>query len=48
MWDSLIEEAHRYVAEYGYWAVFLGVFLENFGLPTPGESLMIEIGRAHV
>ncbi len=41
MWDSLIEEAQRYVGEYGYWAVFLGVFLENFGLPTPGESLMI-------
>ena len=41
MWDSLIEEAQHYVGEYGYWAVFLGVFLENFGLPTPGESLMI-------
>jgi len=38
---SLLDEAQRYVAEYGYSVVFLGVFLESFGLPTPGESLMI-------
>jgi membrane protein DedA with SNARE-associated domain len=41
MLDSLLGEAQRYVSDYGYTAVFLGVFLENFGLPTPGESLMI-------
>jgi len=41
MLDSLIGEAQRYVSDYGYTAVFLGVFLESFGLPTPGESLMI-------
>ncbi|MGA1473625.1 MAG: DedA family protein [Prochlorothrix sp.] len=27
--------------EYGYWAVFLGIFLENTGLPLPGESLTL-------
>jgi len=41
MLDSLLGEAQRYVGDYGYTAVFLGVFLESFGLPTPGESLMI-------
>ena len=41
MLDSLIGEAQRYVSDYGYTAVFLGVLLESFGLPTPGESLMI-------
>src|SRR3984893_3836204 len=41
MLDSLIGEAQRYVSDYGYTAVLLGVFLESFGLPTPGESLMI-------
>lgn len=41
MFAGLLDEAQRYVAEYGYSVVFLGVFLESFGLPTPGESLMI-------
>jgi len=41
MLGGLFEEAQRYVGDYGYTAVFLGVFLESFGLPTPGESLMI-------
>ena len=41
MLESFIGEAQRYVHDYGYTAVFLGVFLESFGLPTPGESLMI-------
>ena len=41
MLESFLGEAQRYVSEYGYTAVFLGVFLESFGLPTPGESLMI-------
>jgi|SRR5215470_10963692 len=41
MLESFLGEAQRYVSDYGYTAVFLGVFLESFGLPTPGESLMI-------
>ncbi|HEV3177683.1 MAG TPA: DedA family protein [Stellaceae bacterium] len=41
MLESFLGEAQRYVNDYGYTAVFLGVFLESFGLPTPGESLMI-------
>jgi len=41
MLDSFLAEARRYVSDYGYGAIFLGVFLESFGLPAPGESLMI-------
>ena len=41
MFDSVLGEAQRWVADYGYVAIFVGVFLENFGMPTPGESLMI-------
>jgi membrane protein DedA with SNARE-associated domain len=27
--------------KYGYWAVFFGIFLENLGLPIPGETVTI-------
>ncbi len=26
---------------FGYWAIFFGILLENFGIPIPGESLLI-------
>jgi membrane protein DedA with SNARE-associated domain len=38
---SFYAEAHHYIAQYGYAAVGLGILLENFGLPTPGETLLI-------
>jgi membrane protein DedA with SNARE-associated domain len=41
MLDTFLAEAQHYVVNYGYGAVFLGVFLESFGLPTPGETLMV-------
>lgn len=31
-------------AKYGYAAVFLGVFLENTGLPVPGETMVLAGG----
>ena len=34
-------EVHHYVAQYGYLAVTVGIMLEDFGLPMPGESLLI-------
>lgn len=34
-------EAHHYIGQYGYAAVALGILLEDFGLPTPGETLLI-------
>ena len=27
--------------EYGYWAVFLGIVLENMGIPIPGETITL-------
>lgn len=31
----------QYVHDYGYLAVFVGIFLEDFGLPVPGETLLV-------
>lgn len=31
----------HYIEHYGYLAVALGILLEDFGLPTPGETLLI-------
>lgn len=30
-----------YIHHYGYWAVFFAIFLEDFGLPMPGETTLI-------
>jgi membrane protein DedA with SNARE-associated domain len=38
--DFFGEVAH-YVSQYGYLAVGLGILLEDFGMPTPGETLLI-------
>lgn len=35
--DTIQEIAH----EYGYWAVFLGIMLENMGIPLPGETITL-------
>jgi membrane protein DedA with SNARE-associated domain len=34
-------EIERVVGDYGYLAVALGILLEDFGLPTPGETMLI-------
>ncbi len=34
----MIEELAQ---QYGYWAVFVGILLENLGLPIPGETVTI-------
>ncbi len=31
-------------ARFGYWAVFVGVFLENAGVPVPGETTVLAGG----
>jgi membrane protein DedA with SNARE-associated domain len=31
----------HYIQHYGYFAVALGILLEDFGLPAPGETLLI-------
>jgi membrane protein DedA with SNARE-associated domain len=38
---GLFGELERIVRDYGYVAVSLGILLEDFGLPTPGETLLI-------
>lgn len=30
-----------YIQQYGYWAIFFSIFLEDFGLPLPGETVLI-------
>ena len=30
-----------YLDHYGYWAIFGALLLENFGMPVPGETLLI-------
>jgi membrane protein DedA with SNARE-associated domain len=46
---SLFGEVQPYIADYGYLAVSGGILLEDFGLPTPGETLLIAgaIAAAH-
>jgi len=31
----------HFFARYGYWVIFLGVMLENAGLPLPGETVLL-------
>jgi membrane protein DedA with SNARE-associated domain len=35
------EVIEQIAQKYGYWAVFFGIFLENLGLPIPGETVTI-------
>ena len=41
--DSL-QLIEHYMLLYGYWAVFLGVMLENAGVPVPGETILLIAG----
>ncbi|MEJ2039378.1 MAG: DedA family protein [Desulfosarcinaceae bacterium] len=36
-----LQQVQPYLAKYGYWAVLFGVLLEDFGVPVPGETLLI-------
>jgi len=33
-----------YFQQYGYWVVFVGVMLENAGVPIPGETILLAAG----
>ncbi len=39
-----VEAIQALAQQYGYWAVFLGILLENIGLPIPGETLTLAGG----
>lgn len=36
-----LEQIQEIANEYGYWAVFIGITLENTGIPIPGETITI-------
>jgi membrane protein DedA with SNARE-associated domain len=39
--ETLLLQLKPYLDHYGYWAVFGAVLLEDFGVPLPGESMLI-------
>ena len=41
-----LERVLDWYADYGYWAVFVPVFLETAGLPLPGETSLLFAGVA--
>jgi membrane protein DedA with SNARE-associated domain len=36
-----VETIQIFAQQYGYWAIFWGILLENLGLPIPGETVTI-------
>ncbi|OLP19904.1 DedA family protein [Leptolyngbya sp. 'hensonii'] len=38
------ETVEQIAQDYGYWAVFAGILLENLGLPLPGETITLAGG----
>lgn len=36
-----LEKLEAIATDYGYWAVFLGIALENTGIPLPGETITL-------
>lgn len=36
-----VETIQEFAQQYGYWAIFWGILLENIGLPIPGETVTI-------
>ncbi|MBD2776310.1 DedA family protein [Iningainema tapete] len=36
-----IENIQKIAHEYGYWAIFCGILLENLGIPIPGETVTL-------
>lgn len=39
-----LETIEELAQQYGYWAVFLGILLENVGFPIPGETVTLAGG----
>ena len=36
-----LENAQEIARQYGYWAIFLGIAIENTGIPLPGETITV-------
>jgi membrane protein DedA with SNARE-associated domain len=41
MVEHLFSDVRPYIDQYGYWAIFAGVLLDDFGIPVPGEAMLI-------
>ena len=41
MISKIIADIGPYIDQYGYWAVFVGILLEDVGIPMPGEMILI-------
>jgi membrane protein DedA with SNARE-associated domain len=39
-----VEMIEDFAQHYGYWAIFLGILLENIGIPIPGETVTLAGG----
>ena len=42
--ENSLQLIQQYISQYGYWAVFFGVMLENAGVPIPGETILLIAG----
>ena len=42
--NSIFQILSDFFAHYGYWVVFIGVMLENIGVPVPGETVLLFAG----
>jgi membrane protein DedA with SNARE-associated domain len=38
---AIFENLQTFVARHGYWAIALGLLLENAGIPVPGETILL-------
>ena len=38
---GLIDTIRQFLLDWGYWAIALGLLLENAGVPVPGETILI-------
>jgi membrane protein DedA with SNARE-associated domain len=38
---SIIDTIRQFIIDWGYWAVAIGLLLENSGIPVPGETILI-------
>lgn len=41
---NILDTLSKLFISYGYWTVFIGVMLENAGLPIPGETILLAAG----
>lgn len=37
----LIKSVMPFIQNYGYWAIFFAIYLEDFGVPLPGETVLV-------